>query len=236
MDYGMRTIGLPARGLWEKLLPHWHRLIVHEDNQAMLQVVKTGRNPTMRYLHRTHRVDVQWLHERFKDTEEVDLSYELSARMCADIYTKAFTDPAKWEHACDLINIISPDRLREVISKHAENGAPSSTDGGDPTQPKTCSKEKKVRSATADGIKAAAARVEARLFTQIRRESRNGCRLGTTVPCRDAIRKLLEAARESGTVSKVDGDTWSWGVRYQKGLPILVKPENNQIRKGSKGG
>ena len=31
--------------------------------------------------------------------------------MCADIYTKAFTDASKWIAACDLINIVDPGRL-----------------------------------------------------------------------------------------------------------------------------
>ena len=38
-------------------------LLFHEDNQAMIRVVATGKNPTMRYLVRTHRVSVAWLHD-----------------------------------------------------------------------------------------------------------------------------------------------------------------------------
>ena len=36
--------------------------------------------------------------------------------MCADIYTKAFTDASKWIAACDLINIVDPGRLRQFIT------------------------------------------------------------------------------------------------------------------------
>eukprot|EP00972_Heterocapsa_arctica_P037163 5471650-Heterocapsa_arctica.AAC.1 len=61
----------------------------------MIRVVETGRNPTMRYLQMTHGVSVAWLHEIFKN-KELDLNYELSSRMCADIYTKAFTDAILW--------------------------------------------------------------------------------------------------------------------------------------------
>jgi hypothetical protein len=71
-------------------------LYVHEDNQAMIQVIKSGKNPTMRYLGRTHRVSIQWLHERFAEKDLV-LIYEVSAKMAADIYTKAFSDPLKWQ-------------------------------------------------------------------------------------------------------------------------------------------
>ena len=62
-------------------------MVFHEDNQAMIHVINTGRNHTMRYLLRTHRVSVSWLHERFKGVDIV-LMYEDSANMAADIYTK----------------------------------------------------------------------------------------------------------------------------------------------------
>eukprot|EP00969_Alexandrium_andersonii_P204958 9057225-Alexandrium_andersonii.AAC.1 len=64
MDYAMRQEGLPSRSLWGCLLGKDHILQVHEDSQAMLAVLRAGRSPTMRYLHRTHRVSVQWLHEQ----------------------------------------------------------------------------------------------------------------------------------------------------------------------------
>ena len=85
--------GLPGLLMWETILPHKPGLLVHEDNQAMIRCVETGRNPTMRYLHRTHRVSVAWIHECF-ERKDMQLVYELTAKMCADIYTKAFTDVA----------------------------------------------------------------------------------------------------------------------------------------------
>eukprot|EP00972_Heterocapsa_arctica_P046072 6796716-Heterocapsa_arctica.AAC.1 len=68
----------------------------------MIRVVETGRNPTMRYRLRTHGVSVAWLHTIFKN-EWIELGYELSSRMCADIYNKGFIDGAKWIEVCDLI-------------------------------------------------------------------------------------------------------------------------------------
>ena len=76
----------------------------------MIRVCETGRNPTMRYLQRTHRVSVAWLHERFSQ-DDIELFYEESSKMCGDIYTKGFTDVARWVHACDLINVIDPANL-----------------------------------------------------------------------------------------------------------------------------
>eukprot|EP00969_Alexandrium_andersonii_P157675 6968357-Alexandrium_andersonii.AAC.1 len=73
-------------------MPAGHCLRVHEDNQAMMAIIRPGRNPTMRHLHRTHRVSVQWLRERFSDPQgaPVEIKYEDSADTKADIYIKAF--------------------------------------------------------------------------------------------------------------------------------------------------
>eukprot|EP00972_Heterocapsa_arctica_P113270 16436202-Heterocapsa_arctica.AAC.2 len=73
----------------------------------------------MRYLLRTHGVSVAWLHATFKH-EYIELGYELSSRMCADMYIKGFTDGAKWIEVCDLINIVDPARLRGLIQHVAE--------------------------------------------------------------------------------------------------------------------
>ena len=83
----------------------------------MPRVIETGKNPTMRYLHRTHRVSVAWLHEVFKG-EHLRLIYEISARMAADIFTKAFSDKAKWLAVCDLINHVDPARLKGILAEN----------------------------------------------------------------------------------------------------------------------
>eukprot|EP00969_Alexandrium_andersonii_P133696 5912851-Alexandrium_andersonii.AAC.1 len=87
MDFAMRQEGLPSRSLWGCLLGKDHKLQVREGNQSMLQIMRTGRNPTMRYLRRTHRVSVQWLPEQLgPSVTSVDMRYEDTADMCADIY------------------------------------------------------------------------------------------------------------------------------------------------------
>jgi len=85
----------------------------------MIRCVETGRNPTMRYLHRTHRCSVAWLHECF-ERNDMSLVYELTSLMCADIYTKAFTDASKWQQACWLINIVDPKMLKDFFANAAE--------------------------------------------------------------------------------------------------------------------
>jgi hypothetical protein len=86
-DHGLRTVGIPAMDLWDVLLQRDVVLVVHDDNSAMIQVCRTGKNPTMRHLGRIHRVSAQWLHERFKDPC-YHLVYEETNSMRADVFTK----------------------------------------------------------------------------------------------------------------------------------------------------
>ena len=61
---GYRKVMIPALALWDVIGPEMKVPMFHEDNQAMILVVMSGRNPTMRHLGRVHRVSVAWLHER----------------------------------------------------------------------------------------------------------------------------------------------------------------------------
>ena len=76
----------------------------------MIRVVQTGKNPTMRHLNRVHRISVAWLHEQLGNPggvtacSKTNLFYEKSDEMAADIYTKAFTCPFKWQDVSTLIN------------------------------------------------------------------------------------------------------------------------------------
>ena len=90
-DYSLRTDGLLALSLWRVWFPHQPPLLFHEDSQVMIRVVATGKNPTMRYLARTHRVSVAWFHEVCK-MKDLQVVYEETSRMCVDIFTKAFTN------------------------------------------------------------------------------------------------------------------------------------------------
>ena len=77
----------------------------------MISVVRSGRNPTMRYLERTHGVSAAWLHEIFQ-ADHIALVYETTGKMAADIYTKGYDDARKWKSVTSLINIVTPEFLR----------------------------------------------------------------------------------------------------------------------------
>ena len=111
VDLAIRTEGLPALDLWSLLLQDKKlKIDFQEDNQACIQVLKTGKNPTMRHLGRTHKVCVAWLHEQFQG-DNMNTSYCDSALQCADVFTKAFTDKLCWNPVCRLIAHFLPEDL-----------------------------------------------------------------------------------------------------------------------------
>ena len=65
----LRTNGLPLASILEHLNQDQKGKttnIVHcVDNQAMMEVIRTGRNPTMRQLGRVHGVGIGFMHEQF---------------------------------------------------------------------------------------------------------------------------------------------------------------------------
>ena len=108
-SHGLVRELIPALDMCDNILPAGYDATFHEDNQAMIRVIETGRNPTMRYLHRTHRISIATLHEiltgQVTDTA-VNCEYTTSAEMAADIFTKGFTDKTKWNHATRSVGII----------------------------------------------------------------------------------------------------------------------------------
>ena len=62
----------------------------------------------MRHMGRTHKMDLAWLHEWFLATHFA-LVYCLTLLQAADIFTKAFTNWAKWMHAVALIGTYPPE-------------------------------------------------------------------------------------------------------------------------------
>ena len=85
----------------------------------MLQCIKTGRNPTMRHLARTHRVSVGWIHEQYMSGQFI-FAHESGERMPPDIFTKMFSDKSKWLAARMLINIVLPEELDKVMEQSKE--------------------------------------------------------------------------------------------------------------------
>ena len=118
-SHALRVVGCPGLELWQALLPHRPKMRFLEDNQAMLQCVKTGRNPTMRHLARTHRVSVGWIHEQYRSGHFI-FAHESGERMPPDIFTKMFADKSKWKAARMLINVVLPEEIKQVMEEGKE--------------------------------------------------------------------------------------------------------------------
>ena len=105
----------------------------------MIRICVTGRNPTMRYLSRTHRLNIAWLDERFQSSE-LQLVYCISNEMAADIFTKSFTDKIKWAEVCRLVNVVDKDTCYAFIAAQTAGGGSfgclrrSSADNGTSTK------------------------------------------------------------------------------------------------------
>ena len=109
-ELAVRQDGLPAMDLWKVLLGREVKCEFLEDNQAAIRVIETGKNPTLRYLGRTHLVDIAWLVERFKESA-FELKYCTSEEQGADIFTKHFTLVEKWQEVRKLIGTMSYEEL-----------------------------------------------------------------------------------------------------------------------------
>jgi hypothetical protein len=118
IDHGICKEGIPALYIWEKILGRKLKIKLMEDNQAASRVVITGKNPSMRHMSRTQRIDISWLNERYSDGdfEFIDCPSEYQA---ADIFTKFFTDGKVWTRNLRLIGIFGKKVLTNQGAKDA---------------------------------------------------------------------------------------------------------------------
>ena len=88
-DHAIKSSGLPALQLWERLLNRELFIDAYQDNQATATIMTIGRAPTLRHIKRTHSVSVAWIHERVA-SDDIQLQDCVLAVMAADILTKHF--------------------------------------------------------------------------------------------------------------------------------------------------
>ncbi|CAE8592117.1 unnamed protein product [Polarella glacialis] len=103
-NLALRTQGLPALDVFDKVFGRKVKLFFEEDNNMAISTIKAGYSNTMRHLGRTHRVSLRWMHE-------VSLDEQCEIRRCdtllqaADIFTKGFTCREKLVAALIMIGI-----------------------------------------------------------------------------------------------------------------------------------
>ena len=77
------------------------RLVMVEDNDAVIKMLKKSRPPTMAHVSRTHRVNFDWLLERSFDDPAVYCRYIDTKQQLADILTKPHFSARDWCHLCE---------------------------------------------------------------------------------------------------------------------------------------
>jgi hypothetical protein len=103
----MRAEGMPALSLISTILERPVKLRMMEDNEAMIKICQSGKNPTMRYLNQTRKVGVSWLMEVFQ-IDGINI-YKVGAKLqVADIGTKRIICSDTWRPNCILINFSEP--------------------------------------------------------------------------------------------------------------------------------
>ena len=81
------------------------KLIIFEDNDAVIKICIKGRSPNLRHVNRTRRVDLDWLNERIQTDPGVFLKFCPTRDQLADIFTKGSFSAELWNHLCKIARI-----------------------------------------------------------------------------------------------------------------------------------
>lgn len=92
MHHTLKCDGLPLASLLEFLLGRDVNVEVMEDNTTAIIAAKAGYSPKLRYLHRSRRIDLEWLAEVFEDPRNSCI-YTASDKQKGDLMTKEFNKP-----------------------------------------------------------------------------------------------------------------------------------------------
>ena len=80
-------------------------LYVFEDNEAVINIIIKGRNPTMRRVSRTHRVALDWLFDRINLDPKIHICYVDTKHQLADMLTEGTFTRDEWNNFLHLFNV-----------------------------------------------------------------------------------------------------------------------------------
>ena len=81
------------------------KLLIMEDNDAVIKMCMKVRAPTMRHVHRTHSIDVDSLLERIHGDNSIWIKYINTKYQLADIFTKGSFSVNTWRDLCKLLQV-----------------------------------------------------------------------------------------------------------------------------------
>ena len=107
------------------------RLLVLEDNDAVIHTVIKGRSQTLRHVNRTQRVCLDWLLERLQNASGISLRYVHTKQQVADVLTKAGFRGPQWDHLLKLAGLSFPmTSLAERATRNQNSNHKTSQDDG----------------------------------------------------------------------------------------------------------
>ena len=96
VDYVPFTLP-PSSGIAKRL--------VMEDNDAVIKMTVKERFPTMRHCARSHRINLDWLKERFSQDPGISIKYIGTKDQIADMFTKGQFTVQQWLHLLGMAQI-----------------------------------------------------------------------------------------------------------------------------------
>ena len=81
------------------------KLFVMEDNDAVIKMTVKERFPTMRHCPRSHRINLDWLKERFSQDPGISIKYIGTKDQIADMFTKGQFTAQQWLHLLGMAQI-----------------------------------------------------------------------------------------------------------------------------------
>ena len=84
-------------------------MLILEANEAVIKITIKGRSPNLRYVGRTHRVDLDFVSECFKNDTGIAIRFVGTKNQVADILTKGSFTATQWSTLVELIHLGAPE-------------------------------------------------------------------------------------------------------------------------------
>ena len=101
-------------------IPHVSKLLVFEDNEAVVHQTIKERSPALQHCGRTYRINIDWLFERIKKDPGVKVRCCPTKKMIADIFTTGSFSKDAWVNLLDLAQIGKPSKPLATREKPPE--------------------------------------------------------------------------------------------------------------------
>ena len=93
------------------------KLVIMEDNDAVIKMIIKGRTNKLRHVPRTHRIDLDWLFTVMREDPGLFIKYINTKEQIADIFTKGMFTAQQWDYLTFLC-CISDSSLQHTSDIH----------------------------------------------------------------------------------------------------------------------